>query len=493
MFFGSGYRIQEIKNTLEELTETQRNSVRNLRAEIEKIDNEASAQIRMAREHISDMVILGDDANYAQLGVLIREAGASYNFPELIAQWREEDKDNRAEHESLVQQHGTQSEVRQRIAGLKADISIVTEALSEMNPEIEAFDEATDKIAAHNQKYPKLEISEGMHDNYENWNFLRWLGYYTFIYRAPHSAYLAIGDYTKQYGDYYEDARDVSKLRANAAAREGELAELNTKHDAESAIDDRMSTLNRLFRGPGGIAGEIRQRIYDFMRTDDDYADILYDKSGNDAAKSAALCLAKADALKALKETMTPFLNNARETARDLDQPMNTLNRVPYAVQNDRVSFDLDTLVSDVRNASRQTRDVEHSAQAARIDMDEFKPSRQQDYASIKRDLAGQAQRGYFDNHLSLNFVSLERAVRRAVDEYEEEQRRIREAERRAEEARREALRESFEAAAKVRARRERSASTRMSQSSIGGGRTRTRTTSVSAGTSGISGSRRRR
>lgn len=488
MFFGYGPQIDEIEDALKELKSNQESEITALETEIQQIKKAADEQLRQAKSHIRDMVILGDDENYAKLGKTIREAGATYNFPELIAGWRDEDTANRAEKEKLVQTHGSQADVRARMAALKGEIDVINEALGEMGPEIEAFDEATGKIAAHNEKYPKLAISEGMHDSYEDFSFWRWLGYYTFINRAPHSAYLAIGDYTAQYGDYYEDARDIAKLRANESEQQQVLADLTEKFNAESAIDNHMSHLDRAYKGPEGIGREIRERILNFMRTDDDYADILFDRSKMPAARAAALCLAKIDVLEKLHRTVAPYLKNAKETRDDLESPLRKINSVPFAVENDRVDFDLDRLVREVSNAADETNQAQQDAEKARLEIIGFEPRGHETYHDVKRALDKALDMGYHDNALSLNFIDLNNKIGRAVDRYEDEQRRKREAERAAAQARREALRDSFDTASKVRTRRE-----SRSFAPAATTRTRTRTTSVSAGTKGISGSRGRR
>ena len=501
MLYEHRHQIIDIKDQLEQLVEKQANSVESLAIEQKKISREIQSELDLAKEHIRDMVVAGDDANYAKIGELIQEAGATYNFPKMIQDWQESDDKNRAARQELVSQHGRRSEVTARIQKLEAEISETDEALSEMQPEIEAFEETTTKIEAHNKKYPKLPIEEGMHDNYEKFGFWRWVGYVTLVNRAPHSAYKALGDYTENYGDYYKDSRDIATLRKNEDVRSSELEAMTSQLNAEKAIMANMDALDSSYKGPDGIAAKISKRVYDFMRTDDDYADILYDKSGLDSARQASLRIAKAEAMSVLKDRLDPFLSNAEETLEELKQGLRSIPEIPADVEDKHVDFDLDNLVRDVTRGAANTRKIVLSAQKSRIDMDEFVPTEDQDFAAVKIALAGKKDRGYLDNAVSVNFVNLGRNIGHVVSEYRAEQRLIEQERIAAAQARADRLRESREISASFRERRiERSAKTaftpaanRVTNNHAAGKRERTRITSVQAGTSGISGNRRRR
>ncbi len=496
--------IRSLHNSLENLIEGQAATVKTLSAEMAKLSSAAHDKLTEARENIKTLIPADDDATFAQIGALVQQAGGKYDFPAMVATWRAEDAQNRAENKDLIAQWGDRKVVAQKTAVAQEELGIITEALGHVAPEIDAFDETTNRIAAHNAKYPKLQISEGPHDNYEEWRFWRWVGYYTFINRAPHHAYLAIGDYTKKYGDYYEDAADIAKLRENQEKLTVQQAEKQTELATITAIGERMDTLERTFKGPLGIVSEIRSRVYNFLTSDDDFTDILYNGQSHPAARQAALCVGQSQTLEMVKANLSHYHQHAANTLTSLKAPMDTLQSALHNVGSETVWFDIAQIENNLDAAARLSRQAAREAQNRREEIITFTPEAQETYRATLGRLIAKTPLETEQNGLSFDFSSLERKVRDAVEEYEAEQRRQREAREAAARALREQQRAAREAADRMRERREtrtssitfnnsasRSSSSSVSRGSSGLGSRSTPSTSVSSGTRGLSGRRR--
>lgn len=495
--------IRSIHTNLEALIEDQGVIVKSLSAEVAKINTAAQEKLNEARRLVREMIPTGDDAVYAEITDTVRQAGAQYDFPAMVAAWREEDTKNRDEKAALIAQRGTRAQVASKEAVVREELSVMTEALGDIGPEITMFDETTAKIEQHNQKYPKVQITEGSHDDYENWKFWRWVGYYTFINRAPHHAYLTIGDYTKKYGDYYEDARDIAKLRENqerlnteAAAKQAELATI-------TGIGQRMDTLDSTYRGPEKIADEVRSRVYDFLLKDDDFTDILFDKSGSAVGRAAALCVAQAQALGSLKTQFSVYHKHAVNTRESLNAPMDVLSGALYNVGSNSIWYDLSETERALDIAGKRSREAVREGQAIREAITAYTPVTGYSYRASLSDLVGKTAMTTQSNAQSFDFSGLERKVREEVREYEEEQERQRRAREAAAAAAaaaaRAAQREANEAAERLRSRRASttfnnagspSRSTSVSMGSTGLSGRQSSASSVSSGTRGLSGRR---
>jgi ElaB/YqjD/DUF883 family membrane-anchored ribosome-binding protein len=56
--FGFGHQIEEIKEAIDEIIEEQKDAVKSLKAEADKISSEANEQVRRAKAYIRDMLLL---------------------------------------------------------------------------------------------------------------------------------------------------------------------------------------------------------------------------------------------------------------------------------------------------------------------------------------------------------------------------------------------------------------------------------------------------
>lgn len=476
--------IRSIHTTLEALIEDQTVIVKSLSAEMAKVNTAAQEKLNEARRYVKEMIPTGNDAVYAEITDAVRQAGAQYDFPSMVAAWREEDVKNRDEKAALIAQWGTRAQVASKEAVAREELGIMTEALGDIAPEITMFDATTAKIEQHNQKYPKVQITEASHDDYEDWRFWRWVGYYTFINRAPHHAYLTIGDYTKKYGDYYEDARDIAKLRENQERLTNEAAAKKTELDTITGIGNRMDTLDATYRGPEKIADEVRSRVYDFLLKDDDFTDILFDRSGSTIGRAAALCVAQAQALGSLKNQLAVYHKHAVNTKDSLNAPMDVLSGALFNVGSNTIWYDLTEVENALATVGKRSRDAVREAQSIREEITGYTPVSGYTYRAALSDLVGKTAMTTHSNAQSFDFSGLERKVREEIREYEEEQERQRRAREAAAAAAaaaaRAAQREAAEAAERIRSRH--------TTTTFNNAGSPSRSTGVSMGTTGLSG-----
>ena len=483
--------IRTIHSDLNALIEIQESVINAFSSEMHKIQADKNSALQEIQKHVKDLLPAGNDDRYAELTRAIQEAGGNYDFTKTVSEWTVQDSKNRDERASIESRWGTRHEVENAYATRKAQLNTTQNALSQTSSGIESFDETTQKIEDHNKKYPDAQITEENHDGYESTNMWRWLGYYTFINRGPHHAYLAIGDYTKQHGDYYEIANDVAKMRNDQKLLESKQ-ELELKaYNEVSAVVQRMNQLDNSYRGPEGIARDIRKIVADFLTKDDDFAAILFDKVGIPEATKAGLEVAKIRTLDVLKEDLNRHFKNAKATKDDLERSMSVINDALGRVGNESIYFDISHVESRVNEAARLSRACINESQRAREAIEKYSPTSQTRYYDAERILRTAAQLNVRGNNLDLDFSDLERKVRNEVNDYEAEQARLRAIAAAAAEAERLRLQEAAERAERARTRAESQSSINSSFTSSSGGFTENTDSNHEPKSGGVSGGSR--
>ena len=319
-------RISSLYTDLKSLINLQEGIANALDSEIQSIRAEKGVTSRELEAAVKALVPAGDMQRYQELTKASQEAGATFDCAALVEEWAQKDEENRQERAALEGRWGTRHDVEQTEAVRKEQLAAVTQALDETVTEIDAFDETTAKIEAHNTKYPKSAITEENHDGYETTSLWKRIGYYLWFNRGPHDAYLAIGEYTKEFDvDYYEQANEIKAMRDNRPVLEQKKADAQASYDEIDTVGKRMDELDNSYRGPDGIARGIRSMISDFLVQDDDFAIILNDHLKVREATDAALCVAKIRVFEDMANKLVRPYKNAKGTLGDLSEPLKTL------------------------------------------------------------------------------------------------------------------------------------------------------------------------
>lgn len=476
-----GNSINHIHDELEDLARLQEGALKAVRGEKDRLQNDRNSALKAVNTGAAGLIAVDDHKRFAQLTAVARTARTGDDFTALVAQWRAEDTANRTERADLEKGWGTRAEVAQKTGVQKEELDIVQAALKDVSPEIAAFDTTQSAIEAHNKKYPKAQITEENHDGFEVFKLGRFLLWMTFLNRGPHKAYQIIRPYNDQYGDFYEDMRDIAKLRQNELELKEQEDERQKAYDELRGIGDRMDTLDNSYKGPEGIARGVRKIVVDRVLDHAGFAAVLSKAIDTPETAAMALNALKVKAYDRISDTLDALENGADRTHDRISDAVNMLQGALWTVGSRSVYYDTDRDERIVENGIEVTRDALRNAERARDAIDEYRidSNAELDQAEARiRDLSDLRQ---VDNDTDINFSELERVVRNEIAEYEEEQRRRREAERRAREEREAAARAARDLARSVNARR--------SGGSIGGSfNGSSHHSSIGGGNSGISG-----
>jgi len=455
-FFSSGPTIQEVHDDLENLIKLQKSIVGSFSSQIGKMTSEQEASTQEVQQAVKVLVPTDDHERYAEITHASQQAGADFDCTALVNKWTQEDIANRSERAALEKKWGTRQQVDEKVAKDKETLEITTQALDETVTEITEFDKTTANIEKHNKKYPNNQITEASHDGYEHTSVLRWLGYWTVRpwWGGAHAAYLALGTYTQDNRDYYEYAGEVAKMRKT---REGlqEQKEAQTKTYEEIAgVQSRMGHLDGSYKGPEGIAREIRSMVSKFLLKDDDFAAILNDHLKGKEAQGIAVAVAKIRVLGLMKEDLGRQQNRAEATLEDLKRPMDTLENALGRVGGQSIDYNMESIERRVGEAAAVSRASVKQAATVLQEVDAYEPNSGTLFSDMTRELRSIGTIEYPNNSLDLKFGNLEDLVSGEVREYEAEQERRRQAAAREAERQRKALEDAFKQASQTRNQR---------------------------------------
>lgn len=448
--------IREIHDDLEELIALQKSIAEDFATEIKKVQSEKDVTTQELRVAVKALIPAGDAQRYEDITRAAKEAGAEFDCAALVKRWTKEDETNRAERAALEAQWGTRAQVAEKAAREKETLDVTTQALGEISTEVTEFDKTTANIKAHNAKYPKNQITEESHDGYENTNALRWLGYWTVRpwWGGAHAAYLALGTYTKDNRDYYEYATEVATMRKTQEGLQTQAAEQQRVYEEIAGVSQRMGHLDSAYRGPEGIAREVRSMVSDFLVKDDDFALILNDHMKSAEARAIAVAVAKIRTFDLMTEDLGRQHKHASDTTADLNRPMETLEGALSRVGNERIDFNMEAVEQAVNKAVKISRATIREAQATLQSVDGYDPAPGTTFFEMERELRALGKMEFKSNALDLNFSDLEDMVGREVRAYEREQQRQREAAERAAREARERMKDAFEQASQTRSKR---------------------------------------
>lgn len=469
--------LQVLIRTQDAVVDTLAAAAKNVASDKQKASDGLAAAVRA--------IVRADDADrYAALTRAAKDAGANYNFTAVVADWVQTDIDNRRERAGLEEKWGTRQEVAHKAAEVKEGIDLIASALAEISPEIAQFDITSGKIKKHNEQYkdkPKLQINQ---DSYDNYSKFGWKGVGRFLlwlvgYRGPHRAYKVVSEYEKNFGNYYDDALEIADRRKNEKKLQGEQATKQAEYDNLSAIGNRMSTLDRTYRGSQGIARDIGGLVLDLVSKSAGFVrNILAEVPGAEADQIALNSL-KVASLAPLESQAVSQYRNAKATLDSLKTPLDTFRDAMDEVGSEHISYDFSALKNGVDKAARSGRTAASAINNASDTIETYQSSPNAAYDSVKASVEKVTSIRPGEVQLIADLSGLENKVANKLEEYRAEQRRLAEIERQRREAEaereRQRLQREFESVAR-----------RTTTPSPGPSISPTPSTSIGIGSSGI-------
>lgn len=469
--------LQVLIRTQDAVVDTLAAAAKNVASDKQKASDGLTAGIRA--------IVRADDADrYAALARAAKDDGASYNFTAVVADWAQKDIDNRKERAALEEKWGSRQEVAHKAAEVKEGIDLIASALAEISPEIAQFDITSGKIKKHNEQYkdkPKLQINP---DSYDNYSKFGWKGVGRFLlwlvgYRGPHRAYKVVSEYNKNFGNYYDDALEIADRRKNEKKLQGEQATKQAEYDNLSAIGNRMSTLDRTYRGSQGIARDIGSLALDLVLKSTRFVRNLLSEVPGAEADQIALNSLKLASLAPLETLAASQYNNAKATLASLKTPLDTFRDAMDEVGNEHINYDFNTLKNGLDKAARSGRAAAAVINGASDTVDAFQSSPNAAYDSVKASVEKVTAVRPAEVQLIADLSGLESKVSNKLEEYRAEQRRLAEIERQRREAEaareRARLQEQFDSVAR-----------RSTTTSSGPSISPTPSTSIGIGSTGI-------
>lgn len=469
--------LQVLIRTQDAVVDTLAAAAKNVASDKQKASEGLAAGVRA--------IVRADDADrYAALSRAAKDDGASYNFTAVVADWVQKDIDNRKERVGLEEKWGTRQEVAHKAAEVKEGIDLIASALAEISPEIAQFDVTSGKIKKHNEQYkdkPKLQITQ---DSYDNYSKFGWKGVGRFLlwlvgYRGPHRAYMVVSEYNKKFGNYYDDALEITERRKNEKKLQGEQALKQAEYDNLNAIGNRMSTLDRTYRGSQGIARDIGGLVLDLVSKSTRFVRNLLSEVPGAEADQIALNSLKLASLAPLETIVAVHHRNAKATLSSLQSPLDTLRDAIDEVGSEHISYDFDTLKNGIDKAARSGRTAAAAINGASDSIETFQSAPNAAYDDIKGSVDKITAIRPAEVQLIADLSGLESKVANKLEEYRAEQRRLAEIERQRREAEaereRQRLQREFESVAR-----------RSTKSGSGPSISDTPSTSIGIGSGGI-------
>jgi len=450
--------IISIKSSIDKLIGKQEAVVASFDAAAKNVTSDLGKALD-AVDAAAHAIVIADDADrYAALSRAAKDARIGHDFTAIVADWTQKDADNRKERAALEEKWGTRQEVAHKAAEVKEGIELIASALAEISPEIAQFDVTSKKIKDHNEKYkgkPKLQVTP---ESYENYSKFGWKGVGRFLlwlvgYRGPHRAYKVVSEYSKQFGNYYEDALEIADRRKNEKKLQGEQAAKQEQYDELTGIGRRMATLDGSYRGSQGIARDIGGIIEKSVLASADFVkNLLRDVPGHEA-DVIALNTLKAASLSTLAATVKTQASLAGGTLQKLNEPGPTLEAGVKVVGNESINFDIQPLARMAAEAARSGGAAAAALSSASDSLELLTAPPNTDYDTLQAMVGKLGSVSVAQTQIAFSFGTLERNVNSEIEAYEAEQRRLAEIERQriAAEAERERIRlqKEFESVAR--------------------------------------------
>lgn len=430
-------RIRDVHAELNQLVGVQSAAVDSLASAVKNIQTDRSSAQRLLKSGVNALVIADDAGRYS---ALTRAAeGTGTNFDQIVADWTQQDIDNRKERQDLGEKWGSRQDVAGKEHEFKSNVDLHDEALQKVSPEIRQFDETTSAIRAHNEKYakrPSAQITRENHDGFETLGGgLKGIkGFFKATWRlmqaavgflGPWRAYRIMSKYNKQYGDYFEDAADIASLRENEKKLKADRADLYAQYSHYHGIGSRMDTLDGSYKGPEGIARGVRQIAESLAWKSDKFVDGLLTEIPGAAAQATALGKAKEAVLEVLESKTAKQLSAAEATYNKLKETAKYVGNALDTVGGEYINYSLENVKTEVATASRLSRSNAATANTASDSIDEYTAPANASRLQMVDAVATFGTVRLGDNELQISFTNLRNAVDTKVEEYEAEQRRL--------------------------------------------------------------------
>lgn len=412
-------KIDRLANLQDKIVNSFFSQIQNVRAERAATEQELEIAAR-------SLVSPDDSQRYARLSRAAQEAGIAANYEALARQWTNDDEQNRLTRASLEGKWGALDEIEEKRIVRKAQLDVVTEALEKTQQEIEVFEDSRAKINEHNETYPKYAITEEPQQGFKSSSFGNKMTYYLIPGKTGnghHSAYLALTEYKEEFGvDYYEQAKAVKKLRDQVSSLEEQHETAQQAYEEADAGYRQMKELDRAYKGPEGIAEEIRGRIKEALAKNYDFAKMLCERLKTPEALGVALAIAKIRALQDLEENAgTPYVKT-KNTLGHLREPEKTLEEAIEKVGRQYVDFDIEKIENAVEKAAVVSRRIIKDVGQALAGINGYQVAENVTFAQLQKDVRALAAFEVGNNTLDIDMDGLKLEVSRNIQSFDASQ-----------------------------------------------------------------------
>lgn len=424
--------IQSIYNSLKQLTDFQEKIVKVIAGAQDNIEADLRSAKMDLEKNIDALVIAGDDTRYAALTLAAQNAaGTHQNFSAQVNTWNEEDRVNREDYQSLVEKYGTFADLSSQANVASAEVNRRVQALNDVAPAIEKFDKTSAQITAHNAKYPKTQITEANHDTYEKFHFGRFALWCLFLNRAPHKAYQVISAYTKEYGDYYEDLKDIGALRQTKET----LLREKAKHEAEvnnvTPVLNEMRRLDRSYKGPVQIADLIKKEVTAEVKKNIDFVRALTEAIPGTCTTEIAAAALKLNAYDELSAHTSYQAETADEFYKTVKKARDHVHTAVDAVGDETISYQIYSAEEKINAAAQEAKDAARDINAASDHVSLYHPPVGTTVTAMIAHIKNLTTLNIQNNAEKPDFSGLKQQVTNSLTAYEQEQERKRQEQRR--------------------------------------------------------------
>jgi hypothetical protein len=354
--FGNSVTVSEAKDTVDDLVSLQKGLLETLHAERRRLKSGIRRSETTLSDAVNEIVIVNNDARYRLLTDIAQSSGVEESYIDTVNQWREADKENRSEKASLEKEWGSKQEVGDLVVEIREELDVTKSANSEVSEEITAWDETTQAIDTHNEKYPKAQITEENHDGYEEFKWGRWFSRYTLglifnKYAGPHEAYKIIGPYNESFGDYYEDRLNIYQLHQTQLDIQEKQNEEQAKYDELSSIHKRMEYLDNAYMGPKKIASLIGDWVKQHLLERSLFTENLLDRLETNETLEAVNAVTRLKGYAQLEPYLKKIEAEAEETVRELEEPNRVLTEGNRVVPYESFTFNFAPIIQKLDHA----------------------------------------------------------------------------------------------------------------------------------------------
>ncbi len=461
MFGFGNVSIRTAKNNVEDMIRLQDSVIKDVKAEQDRLTtsrNRASRGITTALQTI----VSGEMSRYSELSNVSEAAGANNNFLATVEQWMSEDTHNRASRAALVAEHGERNAIGTEIVALKENLDISKSANQEVGNEITAWDDTAKAIEKYNTTYPTNQITQENHDAFEKFSFINWMRRYTLglvfnSQAAPHEAHKIMGAYDKEYGDYYEDALNIFTLRKAHEDILVKQEEQQVRYDLLNGVASKIDSLDSTYKGPEKIRSLISDQVYDLVKGSKNFCKALLSAFSNDETTlQAVTASARMKGLDNLKPSLDQMAQEANETKREFNEPLNILEKGNRMIPNEHINFDFSSVERKFDDAREEFSSSLDNVKSYREAIERYEPvSHDVDVMFQEIETMSTVDETVTDR--TFDFSDLERDVKHEISQEEARLAKIERQRQKAAQEAREAAREQQEALNKMlKASRER-------------------------------------